>query len=80
MAEEYNTVDDVSRDADAEEDGIQIAKDEVLYGDERLKGDDVIGVVPRDKVVYVTTAFAVAMAHWNFHCRRHRILNLVECH
>ena len=63
MAEEYDTVEDVSRDADAEEDGIQIAKDEVLYGDESLKGDDVVGVVPRKKVVYITIVFAVAMVH-----------------
>ena len=71
MTEEDDTVEDVSRDADAEEDGIDVAEDDVLYGQESLNGDDVIGVVPRNKVVSVTVAFAVTVVHLNLHCRRH---------
>ena len=63
LTEEHDTVEDVSRDADAEDEGIQIAKTEVLYGCERLEGDDVIGVVPGNKAVYVTIAFAVTKVH-----------------
>ena len=65
MTEEHDTVEDVSRDADAEEDGIEVADEDVLYGEESLEGDDVIGVVPRNEAVYVTIAFAVTAVHWN---------------
>ena len=70
MTEEDDTVEDVSRDADAEEEGINVAKEDVLYGQESVNGDDVIVVVPRNKGVYVTIAFAVTMVHLNLHCRR----------
>ena len=73
LAKKDDTVEDVSRDADAEEEGIEVAKEDVLYGCDRLKGDDVIGVVPRNKVVYVTIAIAVTVVRLSLHCRRHRI-------
>ena len=78
LTAEHDTVEDVSRDADAEDDGIQIAKDEVLYGRVSLNGDDVIGVVPWKKGVYVTIPFAVIVIHWNIHYRRYCIYNLAE--
>ena len=80
LTEEHDTVEDVSRDADAEDEGIQIAKTEVLYGCERLEGDDVIGVVPRNKAVYVTIAFAVTKVHKKPNCRRHCTVTWRECH
>ena len=71
MTEEHDTVEDVSRDADADDEGIQVAKVYMFYGQESLKGDNVIGVVPRHKVVCVTIAFGVTIIHWNLHFRRH---------
>ena len=78
LTAEHDTVEDVSRDADAEDEGIEVAEDGVLHDSVSLNCDDVIGVVPRNKVVYVTTAFAVTMVHWNPHCRRHCIRNLAR--
>ena len=77
LAKEDDTVDDVSRDSDAEEEGIEVAKEGVLYGGDRMNGDDVIGVVPRNEVVNVTVAFAVTMVHFNLHYRRHGICSLM---
>ena len=76
LSEEHDTVEDVSRHADAEEDGIEVAENDILYGEESLKGDDVIGVVPRNKVVYVTVAFAVTVVHWNLRYRHHCVRDL----
>ena len=68
MTEEDDTVEDVSRDADAKDDGVDVAVYDALYGDEGLKGDDVIGVVPRNKVVFTTVIFAVrGMVDLEFH-------------
>ena len=75
LTEEHDTGEDVSRDADAEEEGIQIAAAEVLYGSVSLQGDNVIGVVPRNIVVYVAIDVGVTIVHWNLHCRRHCIRN-----
>ena len=82
LTEEDDTVEDVSRDADAEDEGIEVADDDVLRGGESLKGDDVIWVVPRNEVVYVTIAFAVTMVHFNLHCRRNCIVSVTQrkCH
>ena len=78
LAKEDDTVEDVSRDADAEDDGIEVAEKCVLYGAKRLNGDDVIGVVPRNEVVYVTIAFAAIIVQFNFHYRRHCIRDLAR--
>ena len=78
LTAEHDTVEDVSRDADAEDEGIQIAAAEVLNGCVSLKGDDVIGVVPGNKAVYVTIVFAVTKVHWNLHHRRQCIRYLSE--
>ena len=78
LTAEHDTVEDVSRDADAEDEGIQIAAAEVLYGCVSLQGNDVIGVVPGNKAVYVTIAFAVTKVRWNLHHRRHGLRNLAE--
>ena len=66
MTEEYNTVEDVSRDADKEDDGVEVADEDVVYGGEHLIGDDVVGVVPRNIAVYVTVIDA--MVCLNLHC------------
>ena len=59
MTKEDNTVEDIRRNADAEDEGIDVADEDVLYVGECLKGDDVIGVVPRNKAVCVNIVFAV---------------------
>ena len=66
MTEEDDTAEDVSRNADAEDQRVEVADKDVLCGDECLKGDDVVGVVPRNKAVYVTEIDA--MVCLNFHC------------
>ena len=68
MTEEDDTADDVSRDADAKVDGVEVAGEDVLHGGESLKGDDVVGVVPRNKAAHVTMAFVVTGVQLNFHC------------
>ena len=80
LTAEHDTVEDVSRDADAEDEGIAVAEDEILYDSVSLKCDDVIGVVPRKKVVYITIAFAVAMVELNLHRRRQCTVTWRECH
>ena len=50
----HNTVEDVSRDADEEDDGVEVADEDVVYGGQSLIGDDVVGVVPRSKAIHVT--------------------------
>ena len=67
MTEEHNAAEDVSRDANAEYDGIEVAGEDVFYGGESLKGDDVIGVVPRNKAVYVSITFAVTVVALSIH-------------
>ena len=68
MTEEDDTVEDVSRDADAKDDGVEVADEDVLYGGESLKGDDVVRVVPRNKAVYITAVFAVTTVDVKLHC------------
>ena len=72
MTEEYNTVEDVSRDADKEDDGVEVADEDVVYGGEHLIGDDVVGVVPRNKDIHVTAAVAFTVVILNLsyfsHC------------
>ena len=69
MAEEDDTVEDVSRDADAKDDGVEVADEDVLYGGESLKGDDVVGVVPRNKAVYVIAVLqSLTTVDVNLHC------------
>ena len=53
MTEEDDTVEDVSRHADAEDDGVDVAVDNILCCDESFKGDDIIRVVPGKKTVAV---------------------------
>ena len=71
MTEEHNTVEDVSRDADEENDGVEVADEDVVYGGERLIGDDVVGVVPRNKDIHVTTAVAFTVVILNLRYFRH---------
>ena len=68
LTEEDDTADDVSRDADAKADGVEVAGEDVLHGGESLKGDDVVGVVPRTKAVYVTAVFALTTVDVKLHC------------
>ena len=69
MTKEDDTVEDVSWDADAEDDGIEVANKDVLYGGKSLKGDDVVGVVPRNKAVYVIAVLhSLTTIDVNFHC------------
>ena len=67
MTEEHNAAEDVSRDANAEYDGIEVAGEDVLYGGESLKGDDIIGVVPRNEAAHVTITFAVTVVALSLH-------------
>ena len=80
MTEEHDTVDDVSRNADAEDDRVEVADENVFYDGKSLKGDNVVGVVPRNKTVYVTIAFAVTTVGLNFGYQWHFIYNLASCH
>ena len=72
MAEEHDTVKHVSRNSDDEDYAIDVAGDDVVYGGVSLKGDDVVGVVPWNKTVHVTIAFAVTVVdlktHYRLHC------------
>ena len=70
---EHDTVEDVSRDAEAEDERVDITNEDVLNGGESLKGDDVVGVVPRNKAVCVATATVVDL---NFRYERHSICTL----
>ena len=67
MTEEHNTVEDVSRHADAKDDGVKVAVDDILYGGISLIGDDVIGIVPRNKAICVTKAVAVTVVELSLH-------------
>ena len=75
MTEEDDTVEDVSRDADEEDDGVEVAEEAVVYGDESLIADDVVGVVPRNKAV--TMVFAVTVVNLNLPYCRHCVRSLV---
>ena len=69
MTKEDDTVEDVSWDADAEDDGIEVANKDVLYSGKSFKGDDVVGVVPRNKAVYVIAVLhSLTTIDVNFHC------------
>ena len=63
MTEEHDTVQDVRWDADEEHNGIAVAEDDVVYDGVSLVGDDIVGVVPRNKAVCVTTVFDVTVVH-----------------
>ena len=73
MTEEHDTVEDVSRDADEEDDGVEIAEEDVVHGGECLIGDDVVGVVPPNKAV--TMVFAVTVVNLNLLYCRHCVRN-----
>ena len=60
MTEEDDTAEDVGRHADDEDEWIEIAEEDVVHGGVGLKGDDVIRVVPRNKLV---TDFSVTMVY-----------------
>ena len=68
MTEEDDTVEDVGRDADAEDDGVEVADEDVLYGGESLKGDDVVGVVPGKIAIHVTIDLGVGAVCSISHC------------
>ena len=68
MTEEHDTVQDVRWDADEEHNGIAVAEDDVVYDGVSLVGDDIVGVVPRNKAAHVTMAFVVTGVQLNFHC------------
>ena len=78
MTEEDDTVDDVSRDADEEDDGVEVADEDVGYGGGSLIADDVVGVVPRNKAVHVTRAVAFTVIILNLRYFRHCIRNLLS--
>ena len=78
MTEEDDTVEDVSRDADEEDDGVEIAEEDVVHGGECLIGDDVVGVVPRNKAVDVTRSVAFTVIILNLRYFRHCIRNLLS--
>ena len=67
MTEEHDTAEDVSRNANAEDEGIEVAEKDILCGEESLQGDDVVGVVPWKKDVSVTIPFAVTVIGLNVH-------------
>ena len=78
MTEEDDTVEDVSRDADDEDDGVDVADEDVVYGGESLIADDVVGVVPWNKAVHVTGAVAFTVVILNLRYLRHCIRNLLS--
>ena len=67
MTEEHDTVEEVNRDANAEDEGSEVAYENIFYDGESLKGNNIIGVVPRNKVVYVSIVFAVSTVHLTLH-------------
>ena len=83
MTEEDDTVQDVRRDADEEHNGIAVAEDDVVYDGVSLVGDDVVGVVPLNKAVYVTVTFAVIVVDANLpycrHCVRNQGDHITSC-
>ena len=60
LTEEDDTAKDVGRPADDEDEWIEIAEEDVVHGGVGLKGDDVIRVVPSNKLVIV---FAVTVVY-----------------
>ena len=78
MTEEHNTVEDVSRDADEEDDGVEVANKDVAYGGVSLIGDDVVGVVPRNKAVHFTRIVVFTVIILNLRYIRHCIRNLLS--
>ena len=58
VTKEHDTVEDVGKNADAEDDRVEVADESLLYGGDSLKGDGVIGVVLRNKMFRVTKDFA----------------------
>ena len=78
MTEEHDRVENVSRDADEEDDGVEVADEDVVYGGQSLIGDDVVGVVPRSKAIHVTTAVAFTVVILSLSYFRHCICNLLS--
>ena len=78
MTEEDDTVEDVSRDADDEDDGVEVADEDVVYGGQSLIADEVVGVVPRNKAVDVIRAVAFTVVILNLRYLRHCIRNLLS--
>ena len=78
MTEEHDAVEAVGWNADDEDNRIDVADKDVVYGDESLKADDVVGVVPRNKAVYVIVIFAVTVVDSNLRCHYHGIRNFAE--
>ena len=78
MTEEDDTVGDVSRDADEEDDAVEVANEDVAYGGGSLIGDDVVGIVPRNKAVDVTRAVAFTVIILNLRYFSHCIRNLLS--
>ena len=59
LTEEDDTAEDVGRHANDEDEGIEIADEDIVHGGVGLKGDDVIRVVPRNKLVIVFAVIVV---------------------
>ena len=78
MTEEHNTVENVSRNTNEEDDGVEVADEDFVYGGEGLIADDVVGVVPRNKAVHVTRAVAFTVIILNLRYFRHCIRNLLS--
>ena len=75
MTEEDDTVEDVSRDADEEDDGVDVADEDVVKDGGSLIADEVVGVVPRNKAVDVIRAVAFTVVILNLRYLRHCIRN-----
>ena len=82
MTEEDDTAQDVGRNADDQDQGVEIAEEDIVQGSVSLKGDDIIRVVPWNKLVYVIIAFAVTVVSLKLsnrcHCIRCCYHNLAE--
>ena len=78
MTEEDDTVEDVSREADDEDDGVDVADEDVVKDGESLIADDVVGVVPRNKAVHVTRSVAFTVVILNLRYFSHCIRNLLS--
>ena len=68
MTEEDDTAEDVGRHADDEDEWIEIAEEDVVHGGVGLKGDDVIRVVPRNKLViyFSVTMVYLDLSNWRY--------------
>ena len=71
LTEEDDTAEDVGRNADDQDQGVEIAEEDIVQGGVSLKGDDVIRVVPWNKLVHVIIAFAVTVVNLKLNNRHH---------